>query len=47
MLNKWLPALAGVAQWIEYQPANGKVPSSIPYQDTCLGCEPGPQLGAC
>ena len=39
-------ALAGVAQWIEYQPANQKVPGSIPSQlsqGTCLGCGPGPQ----
>ena len=40
-------ALAGVAQWIEHQPVNGKVASSIPSQSTCLGCGPGPQLGAC
>ena len=38
-------ALAGVAQWIERQPANQKVPGSIPSQGTCLGCGPGPQLG--
>ena len=38
-------ALAGVAQWIEYQPVNPKVTSSIPSQGTCLGCRPGPQLG--
>ena len=30
-------ALAGVAQWIECQPANQRVPSSIPSQGTCLG----------
>ena len=30
-------ALAGVAQWIEHQPVNGKVASSIPSQSTCLG----------
>ena len=40
-------ALAGVAQWIEHGPANGKVSGSIPSQGTCLGCEPGPRLGAC
>ena len=38
-------ALAHVAQWIEHQPANQKVAGSIPGQGTCLGCEPGPQLG--
>ena len=31
-------ALAGVAQWIEGQPANGKVTSLISSQGTCLGC---------
>ena len=36
-------ALAGVAQWIEYQPANQMVAGSIPSQGTCLGCRPGPQ----
>ena len=36
-------ALAGVAQWIEFQPANQKVPGSIPSRGTCLGCGPGPQ----
>ena len=40
------PALAGVAQRIECQPANQRVASSIPSQGTCLGCRPGPQLGA-
>ena len=39
-------ALAGVAQWIEYWPANQRVISLIPSQGTCLGCGPGPQLGA-
>ena len=39
-------ALAGVAQWIELQPANQRVAGSIPSQDTCLGCRPGPQQGA-
>ena len=38
-------ALAGVAQWAECQPANHRVTSSIPSQDTCLGCGPGPQWG--
>ena len=31
-------ALAGVAQWIECQPANQRVTSSVPSQGTCLGC---------
>ena len=44
---KLLTALAGVAQWIEFQPANQRVAGSIPSQGTCLGCGPGPQLGAC
>ena len=30
------PALAGVAQWIEHQPANQRVTGSIPNQGTCL-----------
>ena len=40
-------ALAGVAQWTECWPANLKVAGSIPGEGTCLGCEPGPQLGGC
>ena len=40
-LNRIL-ALAGVAQWIECQPANQKVEGSIPSQGTCLSCRPGP-----
>ena len=39
--------LAGVAQWIECQPANQKVSGSIPGQGTSLGCGLGPLLGAC
>ena len=39
------PVLAGMAWWIECWPAKGKVAGSIPSQDTCLGCGPGPQLG--
>ena len=39
-------ALTGVAQWIECQPVNRKVADLIPSQGTCLGCGPGPQLGA-
>ena len=46
-LKKRLTALAGVAQWIEHQSVNQKVAGSIPSQGTCLGCGPGPQLGAC
>ena len=41
-----LIALAGVAQWIESWPANRSVAGLIPCQGTCLGCSPGPQLGA-
>ena len=40
-------ALAGVAQWIEHQPANQKVTGSIPSWGTCLVCGPGPWLGPC
>ena len=39
-------ALAGVSQWIECQPAQQRVNSSVPSQSTCLGCGPGPQCGA-
>ena len=38
-------ALAGVAQWTECRPANGKVTGSTPSQGTCLGCGPGPSWG--
>ena len=38
--------LAGVAKWIECQPANPRFVGSIPSQGTCLGCGPGPQWGA-
>ena len=34
--------LAGVAQWIDRQPANQRVAGSIPSQSTCLGCGTGP-----
>ena len=37
--------LAGVAQWIEHQPANKRVAGLIPSQGTGLGCELGPQWG--
>ena len=40
-------ALAGVAQWIDCQPANQRVTGLIPGQGTCLGCGPGPHLGVC
>ena len=40
-------ALAGVAQWIKFWPVNRKVAGLIPSQGTCLGCGPGPPLGAC
>ena len=39
-------APAGVAPWIEHQPANPWVTGSIPCWDTCLGCGPRPQQGA-
>ena len=42
-----IAALAGVAQWIEHRPAKQRVVGSIPSQGMCLGCGPGPQLGAC
>ena len=45
-LNK-KEALAGLAQWVERQPANQRVTGSIPSQGKCLGCRPGPQWGAC
>ena len=35
--------LAGVVQWIERQPVNQGVASSIPSQGTSLGCGPGPE----
>ena len=36
-----------VAQLVECSPRNQKVAGSIPCQGTCLGCGPGPWLGAC
>ena len=42
-LLKITPTLASVAGWIEYQPVNQSVASSIPSQGTCLVCGPGPQ----
>ena len=44
--KKRVYSLAGVAQWIEHWPENQRVAGSIPSQGTCLGCGPGPQLGA-
>ena len=37
--------MAGVAQWVECGLMNQGVTSSISSQGTCLGCEPGLQLG--
>ena len=45
--NYEIIAVVGVAQWIECWPLNQKVTSSIPTEGTCLGCRPGPHLGAC
>ena len=36
-------AVGGVTQWIEYQLVHQRVTGSIPSQDTCLICGPGPQ----
>ena len=47
LLKYLICALAGMAQWTECRPANQKVTSSIPTHGTCLGCRPGPQMGAC
>ena len=44
--RRTISALAGVVQWIECWPMSQRVTSSIPSQDTCLGCGPGPQWGA-
>ena len=38
-------AVAGIAQWIERQLANRKVPGSIPSRGTCLSGGPGPSWG--
>ena len=35
-----------VAQWIGRRPVNQRVTGSIPSEDTCLGCGPGPHVGA-
>ena len=42
-----ITCLADVAQWVEHWRVNWKVIGSIPSQGTCLGCRPGPHLGAC
>ena len=47
VIEKLNVALADVAQWVERRPANQSVTGSIPSQGTCMGCEPGRQLGAC
>ena len=47
ILEKKENALAGVAQWIECQPVNQRVPGSILSWGTYLCCRPGPQWGAC
>ena len=39
--------LAGVAQWVGCHLTNQRVAGLIPGQGTCLGCGPGPWLGAC
>ena len=39
----WLVCLRG----FERGPVNQRVTGLIPSQGTCLGCEPGPQLGVC
>ena len=38
--------LTGVAQWVGRRPTNRKVTGLIPGQGMCLGCRPGPWLGA-
>ena len=38
-----LPALDGVAQWIEHWPVTQRVAGSIPSQGTFLSCGPDPQ----
>ena len=43
IINKANSSPGWVAQWIEHQPTNQRVASSIPIQGTCLGCRPGPQ----
>ena len=43
-IQKITLAQAGVALWIECQPANRKVAGLTPRRGTGLGCGPGPQL---
>ena len=43
--QKYIIALAGVAQWVERWPANQRVASWIPSQGTCLGCVRSPAGG--
>ena len=43
MWSKATGSLAGIAQWIECQPANQRVAGSIPSQGTCPSCRLGPQ----
>ena len=38
--------LAGVAPETECRSVNQRIAGSIPSQGTCLGCRPGPHLGA-
>ena len=45
--NQIIAALAGVARWVECQPANRGVAGSIPGRGTCLGCGLVPSWGAC
>ena len=45
IFSKSSTALADVVQWIVHWPENQRVASSIPSQDTCLGCKPGPRRG--
>lgn len=36
-LGNIFPALASMAQWVEYGPTHQRVSGSVPGQDTCLG----------
>ena len=40
-------ALTCVTQWVGHHPQNQKVDNSILSPGTCVGCRPGPKLGAC
>ena len=46
VFKDFIYALVGVTQWIECWPVNQRVTGLVPSQGTCLGCRPGPQLGA-